>query len=129
MDRLELGVHQGDAHQQAAGSNPCTWMNRSSASRHAISSEGGGGTNAAVPGRVPPIQFWLRRNSPGSLSSTAPALQQHAMDFAHQPQAERKAAPQPLKHVIHGRNVVRHLGHILDRDGGFLGRFEQQEVG
>jgi hypothetical protein len=34
---------------------------------HSVTSSGGGGTNAALPGRVPPIQFWLRRNSPGSL--------------------------------------------------------------
>ncbi len=29
---------------------------------------GGGGTKCAFPARVPPIQFWLRRNSPGRLS-------------------------------------------------------------
>ena len=32
----------------------------------------GGGTNNAVPGLVPPIRFWLRRNSPGSFSSPRP---------------------------------------------------------
>jgi hypothetical protein len=31
-----------------------------------------GGTKLAVPGRVPPIQFWLRRNSPGCLSAPRP---------------------------------------------------------
>ena len=35
-------------------------------------SGGGGGTNLAVPGRAPPIQFWERRNSPGSLSAPRP---------------------------------------------------------
>ena len=30
------------------------------------------GTYSAFPGRVPPIQFWLRRNSPGSFSLPRP---------------------------------------------------------
>ncbi|MCG3170431.1 MAG: hypothetical protein CALGDGBN_01981 [Pseudomonadales bacterium] len=32
---------------------------------HSSTSPAGGGTKAALPWRVPPIQFWLRRNSPG----------------------------------------------------------------
>jgi hypothetical protein len=32
---------------------------------HSGTCSAGGGTKAALPGRVPPIQFWLRRNSPG----------------------------------------------------------------
>ena len=32
---------------------------------HSATSWGGGGTNAAFPGRLPPIQFCDRRNSPG----------------------------------------------------------------
>jgi len=31
----------------------------------------GAGTKRALPGRVPPSQFWLRRNSPGALSPPA----------------------------------------------------------
>jgi hypothetical protein len=30
---------------------------------------GGGGTNTALPGREPPIQFWLRRSSPGNFGA------------------------------------------------------------
>jgi hypothetical protein len=36
------------------------------------SSFGGGGTKAALPGRVPPTQFWLRRISPGCLLAPRP---------------------------------------------------------
>ena len=34
---------------------------------HAATSVWGGGTKTALPGRLPPIQFCERRNSPGAL--------------------------------------------------------------
>jgi len=41
------------------------WMNRSRAAMQSGTALGGGGTKRALTGRVPPIQFWEARNSPG----------------------------------------------------------------
>ena len=62
--------------REASRCSPCPpWLNEvfrmkrsMSLSRSAIWSAGGG-TNTALPGRVPPIQFCERRNSPGCLAS------------------------------------------------------------
>src|SRR2546425_465908 len=43
-----------------------SWRKRSKLSSAALISCGGGGTKRALPGRVPPTQFWVRRNSPGA---------------------------------------------------------------
>ena len=37
-----------------------------------ITSSGGGSTKAALPGLLPPIQFWLCLNSPGCLPLPRP---------------------------------------------------------
>ena len=42
------------------------WMNLSRADIRS-STRSAGGTYAALPGRVPPIQFWERRNYPGCM--------------------------------------------------------------
>src|SRR3989304_3601219 len=53
---------------RTSGGRPFSaWRYFSRSLRRAGSSSGGEGTKTAVPGRVPPIQFWLRRTSPGCL--------------------------------------------------------------
>ena len=72
--------------------------------------------SGALPGRVPPIQFWLRRNSPGYLPLPAAAREQHRVDLAEQAVAtagSRRAAAQP---VLEGGDVVRDLDHVVDRN-------------
>ena len=54
-----------------AGSGPGSWRNRSRSPRDSSISCGGGGTKLAFWSDAPdgPIQFWLRRNSPGLFSA------------------------------------------------------------
>ncbi len=39
---------------------------------HSGTAAWGGGPKTALPGRLPPTRFWLRRNSPGSFSLPRP---------------------------------------------------------
>jgi hypothetical protein len=67
VDGLELGVDQCDPHQR----RQVGWrgvMDEALQVCQQIGTRcGGGGTKAALPGRVPPIQFCERRSSPGCL--------------------------------------------------------------
>src|SRR5216683_2802182 len=56
----------------SGGRSSSRWMYFSRSLSSRPSSCGGGGTKAALPGRVPPIQFWLRRISPGCLFAPRP---------------------------------------------------------
>lgn len=47
-------------------------MNFSRAPKQPNTSSAGGGMNRALPGREPPIQFWLRLNPPGCWRLTRP---------------------------------------------------------
>ena len=69
-----------------AGSAPASAMQSATAC-------GGGGTKAALPGRVPPIQFWLRRNSPGSLSLPRPLGEQLGVHLADQARCTAGSPP------------------------------------
>ena len=62
-----------------------SFRKRSKSRRQSASSLAGGGTNTALPGRVPPIQTCERRNSPGVLPRAAP-------DAPAAPRASRAAA-------------------------------------
>ena len=74
VNRLELDVNQSTkaALTSNGRSARSSCRNRLRALMQSRTSSGGGGTQAAVPGRVPPIQFWLSRNSPGCLSLPRP---------------------------------------------------------
>ena len=104
-----------------------SWMNRSKASRQASSSLTGGGTNNALPGLVPPIQFCERRNSPGSFFSSATALQETSVKLANQPKRQRKLL-EPLQTVHHRVDIVRDFANIVDRLAGLSFSLETQEV-
>ena len=69
-----------------------SWRNLSRLPIAAATSVGGGGTNRALPGRVPPSQFWVRRNSPGAFVAAAYAGHQPCVDLAQQAVAQRQLA-------------------------------------
>jgi hypothetical protein len=55
---------------RTSGASPSSaWSYFSRSPRSAGTCSDGGGAKAALPGRVPPTQFWLRRISPGCLSA------------------------------------------------------------
>jgi len=88
----------------------------------------GAGTKRALPGRVPPSQFWLRRNSPGALSPPRARHQQLA-DLAQQPVAERELAGlDPLEPVAHRGDVIGRLLDVVERHSGRLLVLEEQQV-
>ena len=105
-----------------------SWRNRSRWSSAPCISAGGGGTKSALPGRVPPIQFCVRRNSPGAFSPPRPAAMSRAVHLADQAQREGQGV-EPPQPVHHGVDVARHLTHVVE--GGARGGLglEAQQVG
>jgi hypothetical protein len=67
VDGLELHVQEPGRTSGGSKSSACRYFSNPPSS--SPSACGGGGTYAALPGRLPPIQFWLRRTSPGSFSA------------------------------------------------------------
>src|SRR5664279_4075830 len=90
---------------------------------------GGGGTKIAVPGRVPPIQFWLFLNSPGCLS--LPRLFDRRTPWiSRMSRRERGNSPaQPLEAMVQCRHVVRDLLDVDKRHPRRLVILEQEQVG
>ena len=91
--------------------------------------DGGGGTKTALPGRVPPIQFWLRRNSPGSLSLPRPRASSSAWISRIRRTQSGKAAAQARQAVVERRDVARDLDDVVEGHAGRLVDLEEQEVG
>jgi hypothetical protein len=93
-----------------------------------MSRSGGGGTKRAFPGRLPPIQFCDRRNSPGSFSAS-PSGEEHPVDFPQEPEGDRKSLGDPGDAKGECADVVRHLLHVVERHAGSRVGFEEQQVG
>ena len=81
MDCFELQMERGGLEQDrlvSAGRE-----GRVQLPIHSWTQSGGGRTKAALPGRVPPIQFWLVRIA-RSLAAAPACYQQDAMNLADQ---------------------------------------------
>lgn len=65
-----------------------------------------GGANKALPGRLPPIQFWLRRTSPGCLvAPRTPCIRRRWVSFSNR--MERgKPMPPRLGNGGRGEGVI-----------------------
>jgi hypothetical protein len=86
---------------------------------------GRGGTKAASPGRVPPIQFRERRSSPGCSPSAADPVEQPPVGLAQHAYADRQALPvaQLRLHPAKGTQIIGDLFDVVgvaDLEPGFL---------
>ena len=128
MDRLELDVGQPPARTSTGQPVGSSCRNRSSAAMQSATASGGGGTKSALPGRVPPIQFCERRNSPGSLSaprpreSSSPCISRISRLESGKPLAQAREA------VLQRGDVVRDLDDVVERHAGRLVDLEQQQI-
>jgi hypothetical protein len=84
---------------------------------------GGGGTYAALPGRLPPIQFWLRRTSPGSFSAPrTPRIRRECVSFSRRIESGRPFGIRELRARVGERvEVVAHLLDVGVGRGALLG--------
>jgi len=85
----------------------------------------GGGTYAALPGLETPIQFWLFRNSPGSLLSPLPFDNKTRWMSTKR---HRKVLTQLLQSKLECSNIARHFLYIIQWDSRHLLAFKQQQV-
>ena len=82
MDRLELHVRQRRLEERRRRLGLVVQEALEGLRALAAAPPAGGGTNAALPGRVPPIQTCERRTSPGVLPRPPGWLEQHLVHLA-----------------------------------------------
>lgn len=81
-----------------------------------------------IAGLVPPIQFWLVRNSPGFLPSPRPFLSKTSVHLPDQPQRQGQAFPDLVQAVLHGGNVIADFRDIFQGNAGNPIHFRHQQV-
>ena len=97
---------------RSIGNLSSSWRKRSSSPRTCGTASGGGGMKVASLQVQPPgpIQFWLRRSSPGVSRLPRPRASV-ARGSRDQPNRHRQFG-QALQTVVHGINVVQYLAHV-----------------
>jgi len=96
--------------------NSCVVATSQVLRRSSLPPQNCGGTNPALPGRVPPTQFCDRRNSPGIL--LAPRATRWG-EFRVRAGERDEAAGDPTNAMLHRGEAVRNFLDIVNRNAGF----------